>query len=268
MSKPQSGSGGKPAKDAAVRKTGTRAAASISTKKPVKKRRRAPKPAALTYHPGPLIDCAETLGAAVAGLKAADPGTISHMLELGGPTPLRLRKPGLEGLLLIVISQQVSVASADAIAARVRKNIAPLDAATINALSDDQLRACGLSGPKMRTFRALSKAILTGGLDLDALAGMGPEEAHQAMIKVKGIGPWTADIFLLFCLGHPDAWPAGDLALQEAARIALGMKTRPDAKKLGKIGERWRPWRGVAARILWAYYRVAKMREGMAMAAK
>ena len=266
MSKLRSGSGGKPAKDAAVRKTGTRAAASISTKKPAKKRRRAPKPESLVYHPGPLIDCAETLGAAVAGLRAADPGTISHMLELGGPTPLRLRKPGLEGLLLIVIAQQVSVASAEAIAARVRANITPLDAATINALSDDQLRACGLSGPKMRTFRALSEAILSGTLNLEALAGMRPEEAHRAMIQVKGIGPWTADIFLLFCLGHPDAWPAGDLALQEAARIALGMKTRPDAKRLEKIGERWRPWRGVAARILWAYYSVAKARAGMTLA--
>ena len=92
------------------------------------------------------------------------------------------------------------------------------------------------------------------------------EDAHRALSPSSGIGPWTADIFLLFCLGHPDAFPAGDLALQEAARLALGLKTRPDAKKLEKIAERWRPWRGVAARMLWAYYRGVKQRSGMALA--
>ena len=257
------------AKRAAPKRVGKIArAVKVSVAKKPAKRRRAVKPTAPTYRPGALINCAAALDQAVAGLSAADPETILHMLEHGGPPPLRLQEPGLEGLLLIVISQQVSVASADAIAARVRRNISPLTAAAISAASDEELRACGLSGPKMRTFRAVSEAILSGALDLDGLAAMGPEEAHQTLIKVKGIGPWTADIFLLFCLGHPDAWPVGDLALQEAARLALRLKTRPDAKKLEKIGERWRPWRGVAARILWSYYRVAKSREGMAMAGK
>ena len=91
------------------------------------------------------------------------------------------------------------------------------------------------------------------------------EEAHRALVAVKGVGPWTADIFLLFCLGHPDAFPAGDLALQEAAKLALELKKRPDAERLERIAERWRPWRGVAARMLWAYYRGAKARSGMAL---
>ena len=91
-------------------------------------------------------------------------------------------------------------------------------------------------------------------------------EAHAALCAVHGIGPWTADIFLLFCLRHPDAWPAADLALQEAARIALKLRKRPDAVKLARIGERWRPHRGVAARLLWAYYRAVKSRSGMALA--
>ena len=95
---------------------------------------------------------------------------------------------------------------------------------------------------------------------------MDAADAHRALVAVSGIGPWTADIFLLFCLGHPDAFPAGDIALQEAARLALGLETRPDARRLEAIAERWRPWRGVAARMLWAYYRQAKQRSGMALA--
>ena len=91
---------------------------------------------------------------------------------------------------------------------------------------------------------------------------MEADEAHAALTALHGIGPWTADIYLLFCLGHADAWPAGDLALQEAARIAFGLKKRPDAKEMAKLAETWRPWRGVAAHLLWAYYRVVKRREG------
>ena len=86
--------------------------------------------------------------------------------------------------------------------------------------------------------------------------------AHRALTALHGIGPWTADIYLLFCLGHADAWPAGDLALQEAARLLLGLKTRPTVKEMGPLAEAWRPWRGAAACALWAYYRVAKKRDG------
>ena len=99
-----------------------------------------------------------------------------------------------------------------------------------------------------------------------ASAALDAEDAHKALVAVKGVGPWTADIFLLFCLGHPDAFPAGDLALQEAAKLALNLKRRPDAARLERIAERWRPWRGVAARMLWAYYRGVKARSGMALA--
>src|SRR5579872_5775182 len=119
----------------------------------------------------------------------------------------------------------------------------------------------------MRALRALAEAIHGGSLDLAGLARLAGKDAHRALVAVKGIGPWTADIFLLFCLGHPDAFPAGDLALQEAARLALGRKRRPDTRALQKIAERWRPLRGVAARLLWAYYRAARQgREGMALA--
>jgi DNA-3-methyladenine glycosylase II len=231
-----------------------------------KKRRRVLKPGPRTYHPGPLIDGEATLAIAVAALAAQDAETISHMLEVGGPTPLRRREPGFEGLAAIIVSQQVSTASANAIFGRLRSAIAPLNAQNLLAAPDDTLRTVGLSAPKIRGLRAVAEAVVTRALDIDALAAMTAEEAHEKLVAVKGVGPWTADIFLLFCLGHPDAWPAGDLALQEAARLALNLKKRPDTMRLEKIGERWRPWRGVAARMLWAYYRARKEgRSGMSL---
>lgn len=218
------------------------------------------------YGAGPLIDGEAALMRALADLRTLDPIMIDHLVEIGGPPPLRLRNPGFEGLVFIILSQQVSVASASAIAARLRANIDPLTPAAVAAASDDLLRVCGLSAPKMRTLRALSGAIVSGNLTLEALATTDPAQAHDALVAVKGIGPWTADIFLLFCLGHPDAWPAGDLAMQEAARIALKLDARPNTRALEAIGERWRPHRGVAARLLWAYYRAVKQgREGIAI---
>jgi DNA-3-methyladenine glycosylase II len=207
--------------------------------KPSKRRRRVIKFVPRTYAPGPLIDGEATLALGVAALAAQDAATIAHMLEVGGPTPLRRRDPGFEGLAAIVVSQQVSTASANAIFGRLRAAIVPLNAENLRAASDETLRTAGLSAPKMRTLRALAEAVATNALDIDALASVSAEAAHDKLVGVKGIGPWTADIFLLFCLGHPDAWPAGDLALQEAARLALNLKKRPDTARLEKIGERW-----------------------------
>ena len=206
------------------------------------------------------------LAAALAVLQVRDPDVIAHLLEVGGPPPLRRREPGFPGLAWIVVSQQVSVASADAIHGRLTRAIDPLTPDALLARTDEELAACGLSTPKRRTLRALALALQSGSLDLAGLADMDALEAHAALVAVHGIGPWTADIFLLFCLGHPDAWPAGDLALQEAARLALKLRSRPDARKLDKIGERWRPYRGVAARLLWASYKVARGKSGMALA--
>ena len=100
-----------------------------------------------------------------------------------------------------------------------------------------------------------------GHIDLGAVGNMAADEAHARLTALHGVGPWTADIYLLFCLGHADAFPAGDLAVQEAARIALNLRKRPDAKRLGKIAQAWRPWRGVAAHLLWAYYHAVKKRD-------
>ena len=136
------------------------------------------------------------------------------------------------------------------------------------AADEEALRGCGLSAPKIRALRRWRRRSRDEGLDLAALAALPAADAHRALIAVKGVGPWTADIFLLFCLGHPDAFPAGDLALQEAARLALDLKKRPDAQAPGaKSPSAGGPYRGVAARMLWAYYRVAKQRAGVTLQA-
>jgi DNA-3-methyladenine glycosylase II len=241
-------------------------AASVSKKLASGKRKPARAPIARAYHPGRLIDCEDALSAAAAELSLLDPKIIGRLVEIGGPPPLRRREPGFAGLAAIIVSQQVSVASATAIYARLAARVAPLEAATLAAADDAALRACGLSTPKLKALRALAVAVEREGLVLGALGGMDAMEAHARLVKVSGIGPWTADIFLLFCLGHPDAFPSGDLALQEAAKLALGLEIRPDARQLEHIAERWRPYRGVAARTLWAFYRVAKQRAGMALA--
>ena len=217
------------------------------------------------YHPGPPIADETALGAGAEALRVTDPELFGRLIAFGGPPPLRRREPGFAGLAAIIVSQQVSVASANAIYARLETLIAPLEAASLAAADEGDLKSCGLSAPKIRALRAAADAV-AGGLCLEGLSTLDAEDAHNALVAVKGVGPWTADIFLLFCLGHPDAFPAGDLALQEAAKLALFLKARPDAARLERLAERWRPWRGVAARMLWAYYRAVKARSGVALA--
>jgi DNA-3-methyladenine glycosylase II len=224
------------------------------------------RPARRIYHPGPAIADEATLAEAAERLRAKDPELVERMVAIGGRPPLRRREPGFAGLAAIIVSQQVSTASASAIFGRLEARIVPLEAARLAEATEETLRACGLSTPKIRALRAAAAAIVEGALDLAGLAALDAEDAHRALVTVKGVGPWTADIFLLFCLGHPDAFPAGDLALQEAAKLALNLKRRPDAARLERIAERWRPLRGVAARMLWAYYRGVKARSGMALA--
>lgn len=188
---------------------------------------------------------------------------IRAMHDLAGDPPLRRREPGFEGLARIIVSQQVSVASANAIWTRFAQAVAPMEAAVVLSKGDDELRASGLSRPKVRTLRAISTAVVHEGLRFDRFDEASEEAVHEALTRVSGIGPWTADIFLLFCLGRADAFAAGDLALQEAARIAFALDRRPNAVELAEIAERWRPWRGVAARLLWSYYKAVKQREGL-----
>jgi len=207
-----------------------------------------------------ILDSEAALGRGLRALTRRDP-VMKRLVALGARPALRRREPGFAGLAGIIVSQQLSTASADAIWRRLAARFPGLSADDIAAACDDDLRAVGLSAPKIRTLRA-SAAAVAAGLPLERLGDVGADEAHALLTTIKGIGPWTADIYLLFCLGHADAFPAGDLAVQEAARLALALPARPPEKELLALAERWRPWRGVAAKVLWAYYRLAKSREG------
>lgn len=180
-----------------------------------------------------------------------------------GLPPLRLREGGFVGLASIIVSQQLSVASARAVWTRFESVFVPMTPERFLAATDDDMRLSGLSRPKQRALAALAAALVEKRLDLDALHEMTAEDVHRALTAISGIGPWTADIYLLFCLGHGDGFAAGDLAVQEAARHAFDLPARPKAPELAAMAEAWRPWRGVAVRLLWAYYAVLKKREGI-----
>jgi len=208
----------------------------------------------------PRIDSEADLAIGLQALLAADP-RFTDIVARAGPPPLRRRPAGFAGLAAIVVSQQLSTASAGAIWGRLSAAFDPLDCTALRRARSARLKRIGLSAPKIRALKAIAKAVDDGALDLAALAALPADDAHALLTAVHGIGPWTADIYLLFCLGHADAWPAGDLALQEAARMAFALDARPTAKAMVPLAEPWRPWRGVAARLLWAYYRAAKGRE-------
>ncbi|MEA2975532.1 MAG: DNA-3-methyladenine glycosylase [Alphaproteobacteria bacterium] len=198
---------------------------------------------------------------ALRKLIKADPRLVP-VLEKAGRPALRRRPAGFSGLCAIVTSQQLSTHSARAIWGRLSAAFDPFHHEAVRNARADKLARLGLSKPKILTLKAIGAAIANGEIDLDKLGEMEADDAHNALTALHGIGPWTADIYLLFCLGHADAWPAGDLALQEAARIALGLKARPTAKEMVVLAEVWRPWRGVAAHLLWAYYAAVKRRDG------
>jgi DNA-3-methyladenine glycosylase II len=201
------------------------------------------------------------LEAALAHLIIADP-RLRPVAEKAGAFQLRRREGGFAGLCAIVCGQQLSTASAAAIRDRLFAAFDPFHHDAVRLARTDRLKRLGLSTAKIKSIKAIATAISNSHIDLNAIAHMPADEAHEKLVQLHGIGPWTADIYLLFCLGHADAFPAGDLAVQEAVRIGLNLRTRPDAKKLAKIAEAWRPWRGVAAHLWWAYYHVVKKRDG------
>lgn len=198
----------------------------------------------------------------MAALAALDPVWAQIIARTGMP-PLRRRESGFPSLASIIVSQQLSVASARAVWARLESVLSPLTPERVLAASDEEMRLSGLSRPKQKTLRAVAMAIAESRLDLPSLEAATPEFVHAHMTAVSGIGPWTADVYLLFCLGHRDGFAAGDLAVQEAAKVAFGLPMRPKPAELTELAEAWRPWRGVAARLLWAYYAVLKSREGI-----
>jgi DNA-3-methyladenine glycosylase II len=199
---------------------------------------------------------------AIRALLKLDP-RLQPVFAVAGMPALRRREPGFVGLAHIVCGQQLSTASASAIWTRLSAAFDPFDHEALRRARADRLGRLGLSAAKIKTLKNLAREISAERLNLDVLAEEDADAAHHTLVSLHGIGPWTADVYLLFCLGHGDAWPAGDLAVQEAVKIGLGLKARPAVKEMASIAEPWRPMRGAAAHLWWSYYRAIKKREGV-----
>ena len=206
---------------------------------------------------GRIIETHDCVAEGASWLAAHDPRLALALQEVG-PLPLRRRTDGFASLLDAIVAQQVSVAAADAIWGRL-KAARLTGPRKVARASDEDLRACGLSRQKIR----YAKALAASGIRYADLRVLPTDQVIAQLIEVPGIGLWTAEIYAMFSLGRADVFAPGDLALQEAVRILFGMESRPTEKELRAMSEDWSPWRGVAARLLWAYYRVAKEREGI-----
>ncbi|MEQ8657012.1 MAG: DNA-3-methyladenine glycosylase 2 family protein [Hyphomicrobiales bacterium] len=210
------------------------------------------------------IECDDDVVEGLTALRAADPA-LHRAMDAVKHVPLRRSTPDFAGLARIVIAQQVSVASAKAITARTIDTLGALEAARFAQADDEALKACGLSRPKQRTLRAIADA-LPDDNTFDRLNALDVAAMEAELVTINGIGPWTAQIYVLFCVGHADTMPAGDLALQKAAAWALGLDERMSAQALAERAEAWSPWRGVAARLLWSYHAVVQDgRSGIAL---
>ena len=195
----------------------------------------------------------KSLSDAVAYLCKVDTDLAKVILELGHP-PLWSREPGFQTLVHIILEQQVSLASARAAFDKLVRAAGQLTPERFLAFTDSELKAFGFSRQKTRYGRELSNTIISGQLDLDGLERQDDDSARVELIKVKGIGPWTADIYLLMALLRPDIWPTGDLALVKAVTEIKALSEPPTNEALKKISENWKPWRSVAARIAWHHY--------------
>ncbi len=204
-----------------------------------------------------LADITEGLDA----LERIDPRLVAVRAAVG-EVPLRLNPPGFASLAQIITGQQVSTASASAIFGRMMGLIDPFTPEAVLAADDALFRQAGQSRAKVQTIRAIAQA-MNDGLDLHHLVDADADHAIARLTAIKGVGPWTAQLYLLFSAGHPDIFPAKDVALQSAVGHALGHESRPGDRQLSFIAESWIPWRGVAARLFWAYYRTMKGREGV-----
>lgn len=179
---------------------------------------------------------------------------LSSVAADAGPLPLRLREPGFAGLAHIIVSQMVSRASAEAIWRRMLPVDGELTAESYVLLQPEAWREFGLSRAKATTLSGIAAAVAGGHLDLAALSLLPPGQALAELTALKGVGPWTAEVYLMFCCGHADVFPSGDVALQNAVAAAFGLAERPQPKALAAMAQAWSPWRSVAARLFWAYY--------------
>lgn len=197
--------------------------------------------------------CEESLYRGTHLLARRDPDLRRVVKKFGAP-PMWARESGFSTLLHIILEQQVSLASAKAAHTKLLKVASPLTPRRFLKLDDSTLKAAGFSRQKATYGRHLAREIIEGRLDLEALNSMDDAAVKVELLKIKGIGHWTADIYLLMVLRRPDIWPTGDLALAVAAQAVKRLKTRPTSQELAEISASWKPWRAVAARILWHYY--------------
>ena len=198
---------------------------------------------------------------AVAELSDRDPA-LGDVVAAWGAPPRWKRPQGFATLVLLILEQQVSLASAKATFARLEERAGAVEPGAILALGEARMKEAGLSRQKARYVRGLAEAVTAGTVDFRKLGRADDDAVRAVLIPVKGIGDWTVDIYLLSALQRPDVWPARDLALQEAARAVRGLDARPDEAAMHEIGEAWRPWRSVAARILWHHYLNTRRRGG------
>lgn len=190
-------------------------------------------------------------------LEASDPD-LGPIIKATPHVPLRRERKGFAGLARIIIGQHVSTASASAIHERFIAHINPLSPDTYINSSEKTRVAIGLTRAKQATLETVSRAIFSGELDLEAIEALPADKAIEELTKLKGIGPWTAEVYLLFCAGHPDIFAAGDLAIREAVRMVYEMDERPSEKQLRQIATKWSPNRGIATRLFWSYYEHVK----------
>lgn len=179
-------------------------------------------------------------------------------LEATGKLPLRLRSDGFPALMDAIVSQQISVAAAKSISLRLEQ-AGLMNREGVLAASEEALAACGLSRPKVRYAKSLAES----SIDYSGLKAKADFDVMCELTSLIGIGTWTAEIYAMFSLGRKDVFPSGDLALQEATKVLFDLKDRPNEKQMAEMASAWSPWRAVAARLLWAYYRVIKDREGI-----
>lgn len=204
----------------------------------------------------------ETLDRHLAALALRDP-QLKPVVAAVGEVPLRRRDGGFAGMAAIVVSQLLSVASANAIHGRFVDILGEVTPQRFLELEETAVRKAGLSAGKYQTLRGIAEAELSGTLDYDVLARSHQDEAMAQLMALKGVGRWTAEIYLLFCLGHPDIFPAGDLALRKMVGVTLGHQEMPTEREVRTLTEAWAPYRGAAARLMWRYFAYLKDREGV-----
>jgi DNA-3-methyladenine glycosylase II len=190
-------------------------------------------------------------GISELGMQDSD---IADVVSRWGRPPLWSHAPGFPGIVIAILTQQVSLESARAAFTKLENAIGTVNPEDFLSLDVGTLRAIGFSRQKASYVRGVAHGIMVGKIDLEALESMGKDDARKSLMELRGIGAWTADTYLLFSLRRPDIWPSGDLALAKAIQDLKGMVTTPDAEEVDRIADHWRPWRAVAARVLWHHY--------------